>query len=668
MTDRIIEENKKRNAMLDAPYNPITGFGSPIERHEVLFSDVGQPMYLPIDMLNIDWVNALASFPSLTDAAKNLKADKGVILSGITEERLKHDFEFWAATTAKIKPKTGGDFIPFRLNRPQRKMHEIVYEQIRNEDPIRDILLKSRQFGGSTYIQIFMGYIQIIHKSNWNSLIAAHLNQVAINVRYMFSTLQKYYPNDINSSFTLKGFENANNIKIIPERNCKITVGSIEKPDSIRADDVAMAHLTEVTSWKKTEGKSPEDLCQSILGTIPIAPWSLYFLESTAKGVGNFFHRSWQQAVKGENALKPIFISWLEDPKNRIAFKKNEERNDLIKSLSEYEQFLWEQGATLEGIKFYRHKLKEMNGDEWRMKSEFPTTPGEAFQSTGQKVFAPSYIEAMRKDCMEPDFKGEVFADARRGKKALENIRFEKTKDGNLWIWTMPDLSEPIEYRYCGFADIGGRTKNADYSVLKIFDRYWMMDNNGSPEVVAVWRGHLDQDLFAWKCAQICSMYGNALLAVEVNSLAKERAESEGEHFLTILDEIAPHYKNLFTRNDIEKVSDDYIPKYGFHTNIKTKSMIINSLNAAARERYLKDSGQDEGFCIIERDSRSVDEMDSYEVKPDGTLGAVEGTHDDLVIVSAGGIWLATSYMPLPLLKKTDVKVYRRKPKSEASF
>ena len=663
--EKFTDENKKRNALLDGPYNPVTGEGGPLERQEVAFADRESPLFLPVGMLNVPWVNFLASFRSLSDASAALHMKPEEILFTLSEERFKHDFEFWAATTARIKPKTGGDFIPFFLNRPQRKVHAVTWKQVLNREPVRQILLKSRQFGGSTYYQVFMGYIQVIHKTNWNSLVAAHLNQSATNIRHMFSTLARYYPKGLASNFTIKGFENTSNIKIIPERNCKITIGSIETPDSVRADDVAMAHLSEIGLWKKTEGKSPEDLCQSILGTIPTVPWSVYVLESTAKGVGNFFHRSWQNAVSGKNGLTPVFIPWMEDPKNRVPFRSKEEMVSLINTLSDYELYLWQLGATLEGISFYRFKLREMNGDGWRMKSEFPSTPQEAFQSTGQRVFAPSYVAAVRQDCTGPVFKGEVFARARRGKEALDKVRFEETREGNLWVWAMPDLTEKIENRYCAFADIGGRTRKADYSALKIFDRYWMLDG-GSPEVAAVWHGHLDQDLFAWKCAQICKMYGNALLAVEVNSLKKEK--TEGDHFLTVLDEIAPYYRELYIRNDFEKVGDGYVPKYGFQTNVKTKGLIINSLNAAARERMMKDSGQDEGYYYIERDLRAADEMDWYEVKPDGTLGAVEGEHDDLVIVTAGGVWLATKFMKPPVRIKTGSQVKKRILRSEASF
>ena len=95
--------------------------------------------------------------------------------------------------------------------------------------------------------------------------------------------------------------------------------------------------------------------------------------------------------------------------------------------------------------------------------------------------------------------------------------------------------------------------------------------------------------------------------------------------------------------------------------------MIINALNAAARERFLKDRNEDEGHHYLERDLRSVDEMASYEVKPDGSYGGVEGTHDDLVIATAGGVWLSISYMPLPRIKTTHHIVKRRRG-GESSF
>jgi len=202
------------------------------------------------------------------------------------------------------------------------------------------------------------------------------------------------------------------------------------------------------------------------------------------------------------------------------------------------------------------------------------------------------------------------------------------------------------------FQDIGGRTKDADWTVIKVLDRYWMMDG-GVPEVVAVWCGHMDQDLVAWKAAQIAKFYNNALLAVEVNSLNEK---DEGTHHLTVLDQIAPHYDNLYARIDPEKINQGIPVKYGFHTNKATKILIIDTLNAAIRDTL-----------YIERDLRACDEMDYYEIKPNGSYGAVEGQHDDHVITTAGCVWLAIEHLELPA-QVTENKIKKKTRRNEATM
>ena len=54
------------------------------------------------------------------------------------------------------------------------------------------------------------------------------------------------------------------------------------------------------------------------------------------------------------------------------------------------------------------------------------------------------------------------------------------------------------------------------------------------------------------------------------------------------------------------------------------------------------------------------------EPKPDGTMGAVEGAKDDLVISTAGGVWLATSYMSLPKMIRSGTGKRLRQRKTEA--
>ena len=133
------------------------------------------------------------------------------------------------------------------------------------------------------------------------------------------------------------------------------------------------------------------------------------------------------------------------------------------------------------------------------------------------RVFNPQYVQNARQNCIPPEFIGDMFASSSKGKGAFLNLEFHETPNGSLYIWALPDETENLTNRYAVTVDIGGRTHTADWSVIKVFDRYWMKDG-GKPEVVAVWTGHLDQDLVSWKAAQIASFYNDALLVIEFNS------------------------------------------------------------------------------------------------------------------------------------------------------
>jgi hypothetical protein len=188
--------------------------------------------------------------------------------------------------------------------------------------------------------------------------------------------------------------------------------------------------------------------------------------------------------------------------------------------------------------------------------------------------------------------------------------------------------------------------------VLSILDRSPQL--RGAPvELAARWRGHTDQDILAWLAAMTCKWYDNALLGIEVNSLHQK---GESDHSYTILDEIADYYDNLFHRTSVEDIMNNLPKKYGFHTNKASKEMILDRLNAALRDGD-----------YTERDMEAINEFNCFEEKPDGTKGAVEGANDDIVISTAGAVWLATSYMePVKLI--TPQKPYIRRVYNEATF
>jgi hypothetical protein len=644
-TSNVLETNRQRLSQLFETYNPLTGQGSPINRFK-FFIDSDSFIMLPETMKDEP-----AIVPFLSSSLSGYLSQHNAIdllndaLEFIARLRIKHDFEFWCFTCVPITDKLTKGIIPFKLNRAQRKLLRNLEKARLSGKPIRKLLGKARQWGGSTMILFYFSWIQLFHKVNWHSAIVAQVEDQARNIRGMLSRVAVTHPKDV-ATITLKPYEGSSKNKVIKERGNIIGIGSVEKPDNLRSFDFAMLHLSEVGLWGETIAKSPEDLAQSLKSTVPKVPYSIIIKESTAKGVGNYWHREWTKAKDGRTGYGTIFIPWFEI---EMYTKPIPDYEKFIKGMDQYAWFLWESGATLEGINWYFDFMHSEGYSEWRMKGEYPTNDIEMFQSTGNRVFAQNYVLLARRNCMEPAFVGELTASERYGPGALKNIDFQASPKGRLLVWAKPDTSIKVANRYVLFADIGGKTDKADWSTIKVYDRYPMIDG-GVPEVVAVWRGHLDQDLFAWIAAQIGAWYNNALVAIESNKLRKDIKAAEGDFFLTVLDEIAPHYPNLYARNnDPDRVKQGMPLKYGFHTTAGNKERIISTLNKALREEL-----------YIERHELSCDEMDTFENKPDGSMGAVEGAHDDMVIVTAGGLFLCFTIDKPVTIKPTTKKSLQR--------
>lgn len=663
----MLEENRRRNALLDRYYDPFSGEGSLQERQLFELSDLQQKMNLPVSMMNVPWVQELAECGSMAEYIN--RNSENPIFSGknaltylsvvFINERLDHDFEFWGASCIKIVHKDTFKTVKFILRGAQRKLlFELEKMRLANV-PIRIVLLKARQWGGSTLVEFYMMWIQNRHRKNWHMAICAQGDDSAKNIRGMYVNAAKTYPKEFGS-ITLKRYEGSSKNQYCEETGGIIGVGSVINPDQFRSYNFAMCHLTEVGIWQDTPKRSAIQLITSLKETVPDQPYTVVVEESTAKGL-NYFYDSWLKAEKGDTRYKGVFVPWFDIDRCRIPVKDVEL---FCKSLNDYEKYQWSLGATIEGIAWYRAHKKDKGYSDWMMMQENPGTPQEAFQSSGQKVFAPEYINALRIDNCDPIFEGEVFAESRTGSKAFSKIEFQKVPNGNLRIWSMPAVPNFLTNRYVVIVDVGGRTEIADNSVIKVIDRAGMI-GGGYVETVAIWVGHTDQDILAYKAAQIAYMYDNALLVIESNSLKKEE---EGDHFLTILDTVKDHYNNLYIRNDEERVGSEFVPKYGFQTNSKTKTLAINALNGAMRERHKKVTDEDEGFYIVEHDKGTCDECNWFETKTNGSQGAIQGKRDDMVIVTAIGCHICINHLQLPELKRVEQPRQRQTRRTESTF
>lgn len=281
----------------------------------------------------------------------------------------------------------------------------------------------------------------------------------------------------------------------------------------------------------------------------------------------------------------------------------------LVKSLDEYERGLWRRGLTLEQICWYHMKRREFSSHK-AMMAEYPSDDVEAFVNTGCSVFDRDAAERLRRDCTLPAAVGEL---------GSEGI-FIPDPTGGLEVWEHP--SDEAGARYMVTVDVGGRTDLADWSVASV-----MRTDRPRPRIVAQWRGHIDHDLLASGAIRLARHYRDALLVVESNTLEQEAGAGGGALYL--LELANSSYPNIYRRQIRDSAGGRMESRVGFHTNARTKPLVVTALISAVREG-----------SYVERDERAVNEMLSYEQKPNGSYGARRGHHDDILMTRAIGLYV----------------------------
>lgn len=611
--EKIWEENLRRGRLRESleEFDPVHGVGSSGDRVEVGPEDWTEGRELiPREML-LD-----PKYPS----ARTAKTWGRL--------RCRYDFEYWAAKCCTIRDKDTCRNVPFILNRPQRRVVKLLEADRRAGRPMRMIILKARQWGGSTVVEMYIAWIQLLFTDlNIDALVCGREkggSQVVVN---LYADMLARYPLEFWDGEKPPKLKTSRGILRLEGRENRIYVAASTNADAIRGVNVGLVHLTEAAYWKATKGTDPADTVRSIYGAVAVAPMTLVVMESTADGVGSFFHGEWTRACSGLSDKQPVFVPWHEIARYSLRFPAGDrgldEARALWESLDPYERALWDDSAlTLEQINWYRHKRLEFS-DHLRMKSEFPTTAAEAFTSSSSNVFSVDRVNLLRLGCRQPIALGEPSSatGAVTGPQALLGVSFRPDPKGAMQLWEMPEPGAS----YIVAVDVGGLSDNSDWSVIAVIRR------GQRPAVAAQWRGHLDHDLLAWKAAMTARLYNTAVLVFESNTLESERRPADGpdpRQGAAILNELYYCYPELYRRKAPGQAARARIP--GFHTNRQTKSMIITELIAAVRDgRY------------IERSADACDELATYERLSNGSYAARSGRHDDILITRAIGLHVA---------------------------
>lgn len=300
-------------------------------------------------------------------------------------ERLKNDFYHYAHKALVIRTKEEGNK-PFRLNDAQKYIHERIEEQLKKTGKVRAIVLKGRQQGCSTYVEGRF-YWKVSHLFGVRAFILTHDQDATNN---LFEMVQRYHENCPEIIRPSAGSLNAKEL-LFDSLDSGYKVGTAGNKAVGRSSTVQFFHGSEVAFWPNAH-----EHAKGLLQAIPDADGTEIILESTANGVGNYFHSQWELAISGESGFIPIFVPW---------FWQKEYRKDLPEDfeLDEDEMELRSlYSLNDEQIYWRRQKINDLSVSGvdglHSFRQEYPCNSEEAFQASGIDSLIPSdyVVKAMK--------------------------------------------------------------------------------------------------------------------------------------------------------------------------------------------------------------------------------------------------------------------------------
>lgn len=366
-----------------------------------------------------------------------------------TRKRLRDDLEFYSKNCMLIRSKSGS-VQALRFNRAQQYIHERLEDQKRRTGKVRALILKGRQQGCSTYVSA-----RYYHASSWRkgvrTFILTHEDAATQN---LFEMVNRYHENCPDFVRPSTGAANAKEL-LFDILDSGYKVGTAGTKGVGRSSTVQLFHGSEVAFWKNAETHAA-----GVLQAVPNEDGTEVILESTANGIGNFYHQNWLAAERGDGDFIAIFVPW---------FWQEEYRRDVPPGfdLTEEERTYAELYGLDNGqMAWRRNKISELK-DPALFKQEYPATAAEAFQMSGHDSFIkPELVAQARKNVREESgplvmgFDPARFGDdgsalaRRHGRKVIKVERRNKltTMEGAGWIKQVIDTESPARV----FIDVGG--------------------------------------------------------------------------------------------------------------------------------------------------------------------------------------------------------------------
>jgi len=291
---------------------------------------------------------------------------------------LRNDFKYYCQHNLKIRTKAG-KIEPLILNKAQLYIHERLETQFKALGKVRALVLKGRQQGCSTYTEARF-YWRVTFRRGVRAFILTHEDEATKN---LFEMAQRYHEHS-----TAKPSTKASNARELEfdKLDSGYRVGTAGNKSVGRSNTIQYFHGSEVAFWPHAD-----EHAKGVMQAIADLPDTEVILESTANGLGNYFHAQWQLAEAGQSEYIAIFVPWYWQDEYRKPVPEGFQIADREIELVDLYKL------TPEQLMFRRTKIQELSASgidgEKAFMQEYPCSAIEAFQTTGGDSFISPSIE-----------------------------------------------------------------------------------------------------------------------------------------------------------------------------------------------------------------------------------------------------------------------------------
>ncbi|MCK5017850.1 MAG: hypothetical protein KAS32_12375 [Candidatus Peribacteraceae bacterium] len=501
-----------------------------------------------------------------------------------------------------------GDKRVFTMNRAQRHFYD---NYINVPHPYhRHVILKSRQLGFTTFIDLFI-LDCILFNPNRDAIVIAHKVEDATaifdkKIEYAIRNMAE----DVKGAFFKINHRSARKVQVIvdygPDEG---STSSIAVGVSGRSGTYHYVHISEFAKLCVAYPKRAEEVER---GTFPTVPFDGFiFIESTAEGMAGRFYEMFRQnwltrekitpQISQVNFL-PHFYNWQYDDMEMKKIYENIPVADMDECEIDWASYQIEHGLTDKEITYYYMKWLQFGGKNSpdaikSLMQEYPTTEEEAFLSTGQTYFAIAKVSKLLQTA-EKGKKGEMGYDPKG------DVIFNEVSSGSLEVFSEPEVGT----RYIIGGDTAEGLAHGDAQVLYVI-------NQKTEECAAIYRSQVPPDELATEAYKLGKWYNYALMGIEVNK--------DGLWVNDALDKMG--YINMYYRKVFDDITKKMSKLFGWKTTSATRPFSLAALKAVFFRK-------DKGFPAA-----LLNEMFTFVRNAKGKPEAMDKKHDDVIMAASIG-------------------------------